>query len=89
MADSLTDALESLQNDSLLPGTKTNVESFIDGEKDVEGSQFMDDSEKVGFDFEVNLQPEKILEVATLPVSRVIILSVLKKSTVTFITSII
>ena len=70
MADALTDALESLQDDNLLSGTKPNTESFIEGEKDVENTQYpIDDSEKVGFDFEVNLQPEKILEVATLPVS--------------------
>ena len=70
MADALTDALESLQDDTLLSGTKQNTESFIEGEKDVEDTQYpIDDSEKVGFDFEVNLQPEKILEVATLPVS--------------------
>ena len=70
MADALTDALESLQDDTLLSATKPNPEGFIEDDKNVENTQFpMDDSEKVGFDFEVNLQPEKILEVATLPVS--------------------
>lgn len=68
MADVLTDALQSLEceGESLL--TKSNEEdNFI--EKTDGSSQFsIDASQKSNFDFEVNLQPEKIVEVASLPV---------------------
>ncbi|XP_066914083.1 zinc finger protein 37-like isoform X1 [Clytia hemisphaerica] len=67
MADALTDALQSLEGDSLL--TKASPENnFIDEGKSEDNSQYaVDDSQKGGFDFEVNLQPEKIVEVANLP----------------------
>ena len=68
MADVLTDALHSLEceGESLL--TKSHEEdNFI--EKTDGSSQFsIDASQKSSFDFEVNLQPEKIVEVASLPV---------------------
>lgn len=73
MADALatTLTLENLdEEDSLLH--KPPDTQFMPDEKpsDSSNNQYsINTSQKSGFDFEVNLQPEKILEVLNLPVS--------------------
>ena len=67
MADVLTDALQSLEGESLLTKNQDR-EEFVDRDKsDQNLSYSMVDTEKSTYEFGV--QPEKIVQVADLPVS--------------------